>query len=38
MPKLFFISGLGADSRAFEKIQKFEGYENVFFGLDTQLT
>lgn len=30
MPKLFFISGLGADSRAFEKIQKFEGYENVF--------
>lgn len=30
MPKIYFISGLGADSRAFTKIQEFEGFENVF--------
>ncbi len=30
MPKLYFISGLGADSRAFSLIDRFEGYENVF--------
>lgn len=30
MPKIYFISGLGADSRAFTKIQEFEGYQNVF--------
>lgn len=30
MNKLYFISGLGADSRAFTKIQEFEGYENIF--------
>lgn len=30
MPKIYFISGLGADSRAFTKIQEFEGFQNVF--------
>jgi pimeloyl-ACP methyl ester carboxylesterase len=30
MPKIYFISGLGADSRAFTKIQEFEDYQNVF--------
>lgn len=30
MNKLYLISGLGADSRAFEKIQQFKGYQNVF--------
>ena len=28
--KIFFISGLGADSRAFTLIQEFKGYQNVF--------
>lgn len=30
MNKLYLISGLGADSRAFEKIEQFKGYQNVF--------
>ncbi|MDF1673119.1 MAG: alpha/beta hydrolase [Vicingaceae bacterium] len=30
MNKLYFISGLGADSRAFTKIQEFDNYQNVF--------
>ncbi len=30
MPKIYFISGLGADSRAFTKIQEFDNYQNVF--------
>ncbi len=30
MPKIFFISGLAADSRAFTKIKEFEGYQKVF--------
>lgn len=30
MPKIYFISGLGADRRAFTKIQEFDGYRNVF--------
>lgn len=30
MPKLYFISGLGADGRAFSLITHFEGYESIF--------
>jgi pimeloyl-ACP methyl ester carboxylesterase len=30
MPKLYFISGLGADCRAFGLIDSFEGYESIF--------
>lgn len=30
MPAIYFISGLGADSRAFTLIREFEGYQNVF--------
>ncbi|MCB0401333.1 MAG: alpha/beta hydrolase [Flavobacteriales bacterium] len=30
MPAIYFISGLGADSRAFTLIREFEGYRNVF--------
>ena len=30
MHKIYFISGLGADSRAFTKIQKFEGFQTIF--------
>lgn len=30
MPNLYFISGLGADSRAFSLINSFNGYQNIF--------
>ena len=30
MKKLYLISGLGADKRAFEKIQEINGYQYVF--------
>jgi len=30
MKKIFFISGLGADKRAFNRIEEFNGYEKIF--------
>lgn len=38
MPKLYLISGLGADRRAFEKIQEIDGYQNVFLDWIPPLT